>query len=95
MPTQPPSLTPEQRCDRLAVALEQYRETACDEYDETLHDLIGRVETAGSLGKTDLGALLLWKRIRIGAWATKLLNMADTEVRKITEKAVADRKSVV
>jgi hypothetical protein len=89
MPTQPPSLFPEQRCDRLAVALQQYRESACDEYDETLHDVIGRVETAGSLGKTDLGALLLWKRIRIGAWATKLLNMADTEVRKITEKAVA------
>ena len=59
-----------------------------EEYDETLQDVIGRVAAAGSLGKSDLGALLLWKRIQVGAWAKKLLDMADTDVREITRKAV-------
>ena len=89
MPLQPPSMTPSERCAALAAALQRYREKVCDEYDETLHDVIGRVATAGSLGKTDLGALLLWKRIRIGAWAEKLLCESEEDVRKITAKAVA------
>lgn len=59
-----------------------------EEYDETLHDVIANVAAVGSLGKSDLGALLLWKRIRVGAWAKKLLGMADTDVREITRKAV-------
>ena len=33
---------------------------ASPEYDETLHDVIGRVATAGCLSKTDLGALFFW-----------------------------------
>jgi hypothetical protein len=89
MPLQPPSMTSSQRCAALAAALQRYRETVCDEYDETLHDVIGRVATMASLGKTDLGGLLLWKRIQIGAWAKKLLCKSDKEVREITAKAVA------
>ena len=88
MPPQPPSMTPEQRCTALAEALKQYRETARPEYDETLHEIIGRVATAGSLGKTDLGALFFWKRIPTGAWAEELLCMSDSEVRRITAAAV-------
>jgi hypothetical protein len=82
-------MTPVQRCTALAAALKQYHVTVCPKYDETLHDVIGRVATAGSLGKADLGALLLWKRIRIGAWAEELLCMPDSDVRKITATAVA------
>ena len=89
MHQQPLSVTPEQRCDTLAAALKEYRSMERPEYDETLHDIIGRVATVGSLGKTDLGALLLWKRIRIGAWAEELLSMPDGDVRKITATAVA------
>lgn len=77
-----------QRCTALAEALKQYREAVCPEYDETLQDVINRVAAAGSLGKTDLGALLLWKRIRTGPWAEKLLSMPDSEVREITAAAV-------
>lgn len=87
--TEPPKVTTAQRCEALVIALQRYRETVCGDYDETLHDVIGRVATVGSLGKADLGALLLWKRIRIGSWATKLLCMADTDVRRVTGKAVA------
>jgi hypothetical protein len=70
-----PSIAPTQRSATLAAALEQYRATECPEYDETLHDLIGRVAAIGSLGKTDLGALLLWKRIRVVAWAEELVSI--------------------
>jgi hypothetical protein len=81
-------MTPAQRCGALAAALQRYRDTVCDKYDETLHDVIGRVATTGSLGKADLGALLLWKRIRIGSWAEDLLCMANADVRTITAQAV-------
>jgi hypothetical protein len=77
-----------QRCRALAAARLRYRAEVREEYDETLHDVIGRVAAAGSLGKSDLGALLLWKRIRVGSWAKKLLGMADTDVREITREAV-------
>jgi hypothetical protein len=77
-----------QRCRALAAARQKYRAEVRDEYDETLHDVIGRVAAVGSLGKSDLGALLLWKRIRVGAWAKELLCMADTDVREITREAV-------
>jgi hypothetical protein len=73
-----------QRCATLAEALKRYHETACPEYDETLRDVIGRVATAGSFGKTDLGALFFWKRIPTGAWAEELLCMSDSDVRRIT-----------
>jgi len=82
-------MTPAERCGALVTALQRYRDAVCDNYDETLHDVIGRVATAGSLGKADLGALLLWKRIRIGSWAEGLLCMADADVRKITAQAIA------
>ena len=66
-------MTAAQRCRALAAARQRYRAEVRDEYDETLHDVIGRVAVAGSLCKSDLGALLLWKRIRVGAWAKFLL----------------------
>jgi hypothetical protein len=81
-------MTSEQRCVALAEALKRYLETVCPEYDETLQDVIGRVATAGSLGKTDLGALFFWKRIPTGPWAEKLLSMSDSTVRRITAAAV-------
>jgi hypothetical protein len=82
-------MTPAQRCGALTIALQRYRDTVSDNYDETLHEVVGRVATTGGLGKTDLGALLLWKRIRIGSWATELLSKADADVRTITAQAVA------
>jgi hypothetical protein len=80
-------MTPEQRCVALAEGLKRYRQAVCPEYDETLQDVIRHAAAAGSLGKTDLGALLLWKRIRTGPWAEKLLCMPDSKVRKITAAA--------
>jgi hypothetical protein len=87
-------MNPAERCGALVTALQRYCDAVCDKYDETLHDVIGRVATAGSLGKADLGALLLWKRIRIGSWAEGLLCMADADVRKITAQAVAAARNL-
>lgn len=33
-------------------------------YDEVLIEVAARVQAAGSIGKSDIGALLLWKRLR-------------------------------
>lgn len=83
-------MTAAQRCLALATALQSYRAQVCDEYDETLRDVIGRVAAAGSLGKSDLGALLLWNRIRVGAWATKLTRKADlSRARGSTRRSVS------
>lgn len=81
-------MTAAQRCRALADARQKCRAIMPKEYDETLRDVIARVAAASSLGKSDLGALLLWKRIRVGAWANALLCMADEDVRDITGKAV-------
>lgn len=81
-------MTVAQRCSALAAARQKCCAEMPEVYDETLRDVIVRATAAGSLGKSDLGALLLWKRIRVGAWAKELLSMADKDVRDITGEAV-------
>jgi hypothetical protein len=51
VPVSPPGKIPAQRCAALAAALKQYRETACEEYDKPLHEVIGHVARVRSLGK--------------------------------------------
>jgi hypothetical protein len=53
-----------------------------------LHQVAHRARTAGSLGKADIGALLLWKRLRADTrWAGALMAVADADVRKATKAA--------
>ncbi|MBM9839268.1 hypothetical protein JO861_22220 [Rhodococcus hoagii] len=57
-------------------------------YDEILTEVQDRVARAGSLGKADLGALLLWKRLNLSARWTRALNeLPDAEVRTVTGRA--------
>lgn len=59
-------------------------------YDEVLHEVAARIEARSSVGKTDIGALLFWKRLRANAtWVLKLMVMGDDDVRAITASAVA------
>ncbi|WP_055691547.1 hypothetical protein [Streptomyces prasinus] len=59
-------------------------------YDEVLHHVAHRAQAEGSLGKADIGALLLWKRLRADTrWAGALMAVADAEVRRVTAAAVA------
>lgn len=57
-------------------------------YDEVLREVAGRARADGSLGKADIGALVLWKRITAQArWATELLLLPDDVVRRVTGAA--------
>ena len=87
MPDQP--MTPEARYAALIAARQGYLENVSRFYDEPVLEVIDRVSTSGSLGKADLDAVLLWKRIESGGWKETLLCMADAEVRSVTASAVA------
>lgn len=57
-------------------------------YDETLRQVSARARSEGSLGKVEIGALVLWKRITAQArWATDLLLLPDDVVRVATGEA--------
>lgn len=58
-------------------------------YDEVLQEVSTRIHRTASIGKTDIGALLFWKRLRANTpWVGKLMTMPDKDVRTVTEKAV-------
>ncbi|WP_199921329.1 hypothetical protein [Streptomyces globisporus] len=63
--------------------------TTASHYDETLQDVIQRASASGSIGKADIGALLLWKRLRADTpWAADLMALPDTNVRRTTAAAI-------
>ncbi|NED20382.1 hypothetical protein G3I31_35455 [Streptomyces sp. SID9913] len=58
-------------------------------YDEVLHEVAHRTEHAGSLGKSDVSALVVWKRLSAQTrWVTALMALPDAHVRAVTERAV-------
>ncbi|MHC6215194.1 hypothetical protein [Rhodococcus ruber] len=58
-------------------------------YDEVLFEVRARAERDGSIGKADIGALLLWKRLNLSTtWTRELNNLPDREVRKVTAAAL-------
>ena len=79
----------DQKWARLEAARAEYGRQAPGAYDEVLSEVAARVSTAGSIGKSDIGALLLWKRLRADTlWVRRLMSMPDTEVRAVTAQAV-------
>lgn len=76
--------------DRLRQAHQNYGRAVSPSYDEVFDDVVERIAGAGSVGKSDIGALLFWKRLRANSpWVTQLMSMPDHEVRTITAQAVA------
>ncbi|MFD8430637.1 hypothetical protein ACFV1R_23900 [Streptomyces coelicoflavus] len=63
MTDQPRALAPEQ-WQRLAAAHQAYTDTVSPYYDETRQEVTRRACTSGSIGKADIEALLMWKRLR-------------------------------
>ncbi|MHD0279579.1 hypothetical protein [Rhodococcus aetherivorans] len=58
-------------------------------YDEVLLEVQTRAERDGSIGKADIGALMLWKRLNLNTrWTRELNNLPDREVRKATGAAL-------
>jgi hypothetical protein len=75
--------------DLLVRALRAHRAADPERvYDEVLASVAFRAKDQGSLGKDDIGALVLWKRITAQAtWANKLMMTPEIEVRGATEAA--------
>lgn len=75
--------------DVLVPARADYLAGVSPHYDEVFHDIAQRTEHTGSLGKTDIAALTVWKRLSAQTrWATALMSLPDTQVRAVTERAV-------
>lgn len=71
--------------ETLQTSQPPHTETA---YDEVLREVSSRVANQGSIGKADIGALVVWKRSTATApWSKKLMNMPDSEVRAVTAGA--------
>ncbi|WP_458246816.1 hypothetical protein [Streptomyces sp. MAI_2237] len=78
-----------QAWDTLIPARADYLAHVSPHYDEVLHDVAQRTEHAGSLGKTDIAALVVWKRLSAQTrWVSALMSLPDTHVRAATERAV-------
>lgn len=80
-------------CDRvwdvLIPARAGYLADVSPHYDEVFHEVAQRTEPAGSLGKTDIAALVVWKRLSAQTpWVSALMSLPDTHVRAVTERAV-------
>jgi hypothetical protein len=59
-------------------------------YDEVLLEVQAVAERSGSIGKGDIGSLLLWKRLNLSTpWTRALNDMSDRDVRTITGLALA------
>ncbi|MGX4711173.1 hypothetical protein [Rhodococcus ruber] len=57
-------------------------------YDEVLLEVQARAERDGSIGKADIGALLLWKRLNLSTvWTRDLNEWPDRKVRAVTAEA--------
>lgn len=66
------------------------RQNTKSAYDEVLREVSARVADRGSIGKSDIGALVVWKRSTATApWSRNLMNTPDSEVRAITARAYA------
>lgn len=74
--------------ERLLGALAKYRAKVKPSYDEVLNEVIAHAQETGSLGKAEVGALVLWKRLNASTkWATQLMNTRNAEVRAATAAA--------
>lgn len=72
----------------LHTARNSYLAEASTSYDEVLADVSERTQANQSIGKADIGALLIWKRLRADTpWATKLMNTPEAKVRAATSMA--------
>jgi hypothetical protein len=75
--------------ETLRASHADYKSETSQEYDEILTEVAARIRATGSIGKTDIGALLFWKRLRANTpWVSQLMTMSEQDVRTATEKAV-------
>lgn len=76
-----------QRVALLERAMASVRQLSSD-YDDVLRQVSVRINTSGSVGKSDVAALAFWKRIRTEKWAENFLILPEARVRAVTGQAV-------
>lgn len=87
--------TTQNRARVLIEAKSAYDQAVSPHYDEVLHDVTRRVTDTGSIGKSDIGALLFWKRLRADApWVRELMGTSDTGVREVTTQVVTAARDI-
>lgn len=78
----------EDRVEALRTASKQYQQTSSSFYDQVVNEVASRAEHAGSIGKADIGALVIWKRLNASTpWAARLMNTPEATVREATARA--------
>jgi hypothetical protein len=77
----------EQRVALLEKAMAMVRQLS-PHYDDVLHEVSGRIDASGSVGKSDVATLAFWKRIRTDSWAESFLSLSEARVREVTAPAV-------
>lgn len=71
--------------EKLVAAHNNYSKS----YDEVFFEVQREAKLTGSIGKRDIGALMLWKKLRLNStWPTDLNEKPDKDVRDITGKAL-------
>jgi hypothetical protein len=77
-----------ERAAAMQAAVNGYRNSASPFYDEVVYEVSRRADTSGSIGKADIGALVLWKRLNANTpWAADLMETAEDGVRAATAAA--------
>ncbi|WP_244213573.1 hypothetical protein [Glutamicibacter nicotianae] len=72
----------------LRAAHHQYHVSTTANYDEVLFDVAERFATHQSIGKVEIGGLLIWKRLQANTrWAMDLMNVPDQRVHELTRDA--------
>ncbi len=67
--------------DVLVPARASYLADISPDYDEVLYEVAQRTEHAGGLGKTDIAALVVRKRLSAQTrWVKALMSLPDTHV---------------
>ena len=80
--------------EKLIAAHAGYRNSRNEYYDEVLHEVEDRIAASGSAGKTDVAALVSWKRLNANAvWVRELMQLPESAVRDATGTAFAAARS--
>ncbi|MET3944127.1 hypothetical protein [Corynebacterium mucifaciens] len=80
--------------DQLIFAHDAYMASANDHYDDVLREVSERIAVTGSAGKTDIAALVCWKRLNASTiWVKDLMQMPEHDVREATGLAFQRARS--
>lgn len=74
----------------LAEALSRHESRSSPHYDEVLDQVSAQAAVAGELGKLEIAALVVWKRLNASTrWVAALMSTDDHHVRRTTRAMIA------